>query len=174
MTQPAMRFLTIVAAILLQANTLFAIQVGNLAFSTKQISSEPGVYLTFYRSPNQPPKEIEEFDYFSLKESSRQENGEITIDCDGNVPLQGKFYTTGGLVYKLKTGKLIKGKGGYEQLVFKTEEINGVWYAFEGKYLADTEEENGQFIILKGKLNKYIYEDKIVSANLGLYQAGEG
>jgi hypothetical protein len=139
-------------------------------FAVQQISSEPGIYLTPYRPHKLPLMELPEFHYFSLKEFSGQETGEFKTDSDGNVIIGGKLSTRDGIIYNFKTARLIKGKSGYERLKFTTQKIDGVYYIFEGQYLNEPKEADGQFITLQGVLVKYKNGQKIASINLDLYQ----
>ena len=140
------------------------------AAALTQMSYEPGVYLSPYRTKKAPPPELGEFASFTLKELPEQEGKELVIDSAGNVPISGRLYTTDGLVYNFTTAKLIKGKKGYEQLTFTTEKLGGVRYTFKGEYLEDSEEEQGQYITLKGVLTKYRDGQKVASSSLGFYQ----
>ena len=167
----SMRWLSLLSmAALLSLTIMPEVLTGAGASAGGQMSSEPGVYLTPYRTATAPPKAVAEFDHFTLKELPDQEGKEIAIDSEGNVPISGRLSTTNGVVYAFKTAKLIKGAHGYAQLTFTTEQINGVSYNFTGTYLEHGEKKQGQYITLKGVLARYQDGRKVARASLGFYQ----
>lgn len=139
-------------------------------FST-QLSSEPGVHLTRYRIAGQSPFSLREFDYFVLKRLPTNPDGEITTDADGNVSLVGELHTKNNMIFRLKSGRLIMGKRGYERLTFTTTTVRGLSYAFSGEYLEVHEQKDDQFVSLKGTMSRFSPHRKIASANVGLYVA---
>src|SRR5689334_687111 len=116
------------------ATSLALSGVYHAAAPVRQMSSEPGIYLSSYRTAVAPPDEVGDFYFFALTALPGQEDGEFKTDADGNVPVTGRLHTTSGTAYRFKAAKLIKGEGGYEQLTFSTEERDGIRYTFKGKF----------------------------------------
>jgi hypothetical protein len=150
----------------LLTNTLMrGIELRGLAF---QFSSEPGIYLTPYRLSERPPNGLEEFDSFYLERFPGQEQG-IMVNRRGDVQIGGAIHTKRG-DYEFKSAKLIKGKSCYERLTFTTTQANGISYEFNGRYLENADEVNGQYITLKGILIKFKGGRRAASGKIGLYQ----
>ncbi len=166
----SVKWLLLIVVLSLSLNIPPAVVTNGAAVFMPQMSREPGVYLTPYKTATAPPQDVAEFEHFILQELPGQEHGEIKVDGEGNVPISGRLYTAGGLVYNFKTAKLIKGKRGYEQLTFTTTKLGGIHYTFTGTYTDDPELEQGQYITLKGMLNKYKDGQAVTTAPLGLYQ----
>ncbi len=155
----------LVLAFLLSNTLMRGIELGGLAF---QFSTEPGVYLTPYRLSERPPNGLEEFDSFYLERLPGEEQ-EIVVNRRGDVPIGGAIHTKRG-DYKFKSAKLIKGKRCYERLMFTTTKANGISYRFDGRYLENADEVNGQYITLRGTLIKFKGGRRVASGKLGLYQ----
>jgi len=133
-----------------------------------QFSTEPGVYLTPYRLSERPPNGLEEFDSFYLERLPGQEQ-EIRVNRQGDVPIGGSLHTKTA-DYKFKAARLIKGKNGYERLTFTTMGANGISYKFDGSYLENGRQVNGQYITLTGVLMKLKRGRRVASGKVGLYQ----
>src|SRR4051812_45346654 len=108
----SVRGLLLTAALLPALTILPTVVTNRAAAFMAQMSHEPGVYLTPYKTATAPPQAVAEFEHFTLQELPGQEHGEIQVDSAGNVPITGSLYTAGGLIYNFKTAKLIKGKDG--------------------------------------------------------------
>jgi hypothetical protein len=156
--------------------------------TSRQVADKPADYFGPFHFNGETPRGFENFRLFALgyKEQTDADSDNrdaLVPDGQGVVAVRGQLETVKGNQLDFESVRLVESGPVTEffarglpprvvraqpvSLSFKTVEMKGVRYAFQGEYLDDPAEEDGGYTYLKGVLSKFKNGRLVAEAKAG-------